>query len=81
MVNVNELIEKMRKDVVTFQYKKNNGQIRTAKGTLNPNLVEDNYCFRGGHGPKEYGYTSYWDVERNDWRCFCDNKLVAIVEK
>lgn len=80
MASVKELYEKMSKGIVTFQYLKNNGRIRTAKGTLNPDMVEDNYAFKGGSGPKDYGYTSYWDVEKNDWRCFHDSKFVGIVE-
>lgn len=80
MANVNELYEKMTKGIVTFQYQKNNGQVRTAKGTLNPDFVEDNYAFRGGSGPAEFGYTPYWDVDKNDWRCFRDCKFMGIVE-
>lgn len=76
---VKDLREAMKNGVVTFQYKKKNGTIRTAKGTMNMNIINDEYSFKGGYGPSEYGYTPYWDVEKGDWRCFLDSKFVGMI--
>ena len=71
--------ESLKKGVVTFQYLKRNGEIRTAKGTTKKDIVEGEYSFKGGYGPKTHGYISYWDVDKNDWRCFDEDKLIAVL--
>lgn len=77
--SIKDIKDALKKGVVTFQFKKNDGTIRTAKGTTNLGIINENYSFKGGDGPEKYGYTSYWDVEKGDWRCFSDNRLVAIL--
>lgn len=69
----------LQNGVVKFQFKKKNGKIRTAYGTTNKEVLENNYSFKGGDGPSTYGYTSYWDMEKNDWRCFNNNMIIAIL--
>lgn len=76
---VENLKAALKKGVVKFQYTKNDGTIRTATGTTHKATLDENCSFKGGEGPKRYGYTSYWDVDKQDWRCFNDNKLVAIL--
>ena len=76
---IKDLKEAMKKGVVKFQYMKKNGTLRTATGTMNMNLINDNYSFRGGEGPSKHGYTSYWDTDKGDWRCFNDASLVGIL--
>lgn len=79
MSKVNDLHTALKNGVVTFQYRKKDGSIRTANGTTKSDIVKENYRFAGGTGPKAYGFTSYWDVEKEDWRCFADSRLVAIL--
>lgn len=76
---VKNLKDALKKGIVTFQYKKKDGTIRTAKGTTNTTTINDNYSFKGGEGPERYGYTSYWDIEKGDWRCFNENLLIGII--
>ena len=77
--DVLELKKSLKKGIVTFQYKKKDGTIRTAKGTTNVSIIEDNYIYKGGEGPSRYGYTSYWDVDKNDWRCFNEKSFIGII--
>ena len=77
--DVLKLKKSLKKGIVTFQYQKKDGTIRTAKGTTNVSIIEDNYTYKGGEGPSRYGYTSYWDVDKNDWRCFNENLLIGII--
>ena len=76
---VDQLNKALKAGVVTFQFKKKDGTIRTAKGTTNLGTINEVYSFKGGDGPSKHGYTSYWDVEKEDWRCFNENQLVAIL--
>lgn len=76
MKKVDMLIEKMSKSVVNFKYQKKDGSIREAKGTTNPLLFTSNYIAKGGYGPSEYGFVSYWDVNANGWRCFDPDKFI-----
>lgn len=76
---VENLKKALKSGVVKFQYHKKDGSVRTATGTTNRNTLSENYSFRGGEGPSRYGYTSYWDVDKGDWRCFADNALIGMV--
>ena len=74
---VKTLREELKKGVVTFQYMKKDGSIRTAKGTTNVGVIEENYTFKGGEGPSRHGYVSYWDMDKGDWRCFDESRLLT----
>lgn len=71
--------EALKKGVVKFQYRKNDGSLRTAMGTTNSEIIGKNYTPRGGVGPEAHGYMPYWDVDADGWRCFNENALVAIL--
>ena len=79
-VNASELHEMLCKGQVKFQYKKNDGTIRTAVGTLKSSLIT-NKPSGGKNKVKDAGYTSYFDVEKDAWRCFAESKLLGVVEK
>lgn len=78
-VNITELKEMLTKGQVKFQYKKNDGTIRTAVGTLKSSLIT-NKPSGGQNKVKGAGYTSYFDVEKDAWRCFAESKLIGVVE-
>jgi len=61
----------LRKRVVEFEYKKKNGETRTAHGTLNIDIMgEDNVP----KGNKEIivpgNQIRYYDMDSNGWRSF-----------
>ena len=76
---VEALKDAMRKGVVKFQYVKKDGTIRTATGTLNLDIINENYSFKDSGGPDKYGYTPYWDIEKDGWRCFNNDSIVGIL--
>ena len=78
-VNITELKEMLTKGQVKFQYKKNDGTIRTAVGTLKSSLITHKPS-GGQNKVKGAGYTSYFDVEKDAWRCFAESKLLGVVE-
>lgn len=81
MKSVEILKEGLRNGVVVFSYKKKDGSIRVAKGTTNLHFIETKYSFKGGSSyPKRCGYTSYWDLDKNAWRCFDEKHLEEIIE-
>ena len=79
-VNLTELKEMLTKGTVKFQYKKNDGTIRTAVGTLKSDLITKKpaggVCY-----PKGAGYTPYFDVEKDSWRVFAESKLLGVAEE
>ena len=66
-----ELKHNMGHSIVNFSYKKKDGTIRNAQGTLCECIILE----RGGEMPKGTGEAPsdtfpYWDVEVGSWRCF-----------
>ena len=75
-VNIVNFKNALHKGVVEFKYKKKNGEIRSAKGTLNIEVMgEDN-------APKGTGYDivddniRYYDLNSEGWRSFIPENLI-----
>jgi len=69
----------MRGEVVRFCYRKLNGEIRTAVGTLQSNAVEANVVGTGV--PKRfYGMFVYLDLEKMAWRGFKVQNFIGIID-
>ncbi len=69
----------MRGEVVRFCYKKLNGEIRTAVGTLQTQAVQANVVGTGI--PKKfYGMFAYIDLEKMAWRGFKEERIIGIVD-
>lgn len=73
----NEFIEKLQKNIIVFRYKKRDGSIRKAEGTLHPKFLpppkSDNEFVR-----PEYQIV-YYDLERKSWRSFRSFEFVDIL--
>lgn len=78
-VTPNELHEMLKNGIVRFQYKKKGNVIREAVGTLKADFFTKMPSGGTCH-PKEAGYTIYFDVEKDDFRCFAEDKLIGVVE-
>lgn len=59
-----KLKQALRKGVVEFSYRKLDGTIRKAVGTLSSALVPQT----NGGGYQHRDYQTYFDVEKNSWR-------------
>ena len=81
------LLDLMKDGVVHFIYQKKDrknrqgeiikeGDLREAWGTKNSAIA--NKVFGGPCPPKEVGYTTYFDMEKESWRVFLSTRLKAI---
>ncbi len=69
----------MRGEVCRFAYKKVNGEIRVAVGSLQENAVKAN--LEGTGVPKRfYGMFAYLDLEKMAWRGFKFENFIGIIE-
>ena len=79
-VNASELHEMLCKGTVKFQFTKKDGSVRTAVGTLKSDLITRKPA--GGENKVEKaGYTTYFDIEKDAFRCFAESKLIGVVEE
>ena len=74
-----ELREKLNSGVVSFSYKKTNGEWREAHGTRNPEGID----LVGGEKPKgtgaeKEGTIAYWDLDVEGWRSCREDKIIAV---
>lgn len=75
-VNINEFKKALHQGVVEFSYRKKNGEFRSAKGTLNIEVMgKDN-------APKGTGFEitdtniRYYDLNSEGWRSFITDNLI-----
>ena len=74
-----ELHEMLCKGKDKFQLTKTGGTVRTAAGTLKNDLITRKPA--GGENKVEgAGYTTYFDIEKDAFRCFAESKLIGVVE-
>jgi hypothetical protein len=73
----NEFIEKLQKNIVVFRYKKRNGSIRKAEGTLHPKFLPPPKSDKEFVRP-EYQIV-YYDLEKKSWRSFRSFEFVEIL--
>lgn len=73
----NEFIEKLQKNIVIFRYKKRDGSIRKAEGTLHPKFLPPLKSDREFVRP-EYQIV-YYDLEKKSWRSFRSFEFVEIL--
>ena len=71
------LASQMREEVVSFLYRKTNGQFRHAYGTLRG--LPAGASLNGKKVTKpSYKTMTYWDVKKQGMRCFCVERLIAV---
>ena len=73
----NEFIEKLQKNIVIFRYKKRDGSIRKAEGTLHPKFLPPPKSDKEFVRP-EYQIV-YYDLEKKSWRSFRSFEFVEIL--
>lgn len=76
MGTIEELKEKMRQGIVEFEFVKKDGTIRQAKGTLVSSYF--NYIPKGD-GVEKPGVTTYFDMDKNCFRCFRNENFIGIL--
>ena len=73
----NEFIEKLQKNIIVFRYKKRDGSIRKAEGTLHPKFLPLAKSDKEFVRP-EYQIV-YYDLEKKSWRSFRSFEFVEIL--
>ena len=73
----NEFIEKLQKNIIVFRYKKRDGSIRKAEGTLHPKFLPPPKSDKEFVRP-EYQIV-YYDLEKKSWRSFRSFEFVEIL--
>lgn len=72
-MSLEELKDKMSKGVVEFKFKKVDGTVRVAHGTLNSKYFK---VMPKGTGRASEAVCPYWDMDKDAWRCFKIDSLV-----
>ena len=67
--------KELRDNIITFKFKKRNGEIRTAHGTLHPSYLPK---LRGG-APRPEHQMVYYDLDKNSWRSFRSYSFIKIL--
>lgn len=67
--------EELRDNIITFKFKKRNGEIRTAHGTLHPDYLPK---LKGG-APRPERQMVYYDLDKEGWRSFRSYSFIKIV--
>ena len=78
------LQSKMTEQAVKFQFKKKDGSIRDAIGTLKRALMkqEDGTLWepKGEGKPEPASVIRYFDIEKGMWRCFTVTDFIGLAE-
>ena len=70
-----KLRREMRLAIATFQYVKDNGEVRLAKGTLSPAFFQ--YENKGTGKAEAKGVIRYFDLDANNFRSFRAERLLT----
>lgn len=79
--DVDELIEGLSEGIVHFAYRKQDGSIRVAFGTLNKDFLDNLpivHPSRSRRRTDNEEFQLYYDVEKDAWRNFYKKNLIGI---
>lgn len=76
--SIKVLKEKLHKGEVNFTFEKKDGSLRTAKGTLNLQVMGEENAPKGVDYSKSDTVTRYYDLNSNGWRSFTNINLISI---
>ena len=74
------LKSRMHDGEVSFTYLKKDGSERTARGTLNVQVMGEENSPKGMDYNKSDDVTRYYDLNSNGWRSFTNVNLISIDE-
>ena len=67
--------KELRDNIITFKFRKRDGSIRTAHGTLHPDYLPP---LKGG-GPRPEKQMVYYDLDKEGWRSFRSYSFIKIL--
>ena len=74
-----QIKEDLHKGVVTFTFKKKDGSIRTAVGTLQTNILTDKLGDWSPSRPSSPKVQVFFDMEKNEFRSFSLGSEIEII--
>ena len=69
----NDLFDRLKEGIAHFWFRKGDGSLRSAYGTLNMIIVERHHGVPEGEARRDKAFTgavSYFDLEKDAWRSF-----------
>lgn len=57
-------------------FEKKDGSYRIARGTLYPDIINENYLFVGDYEYDEEEQVRFWDLDKREWRSFLMDNLI-----
>lgn len=83
---ISRLRDRMRAGVVAFSYMKQNGSLRKAYGTRNPDVIRlchgnTDLSARRPDASNDGAHFHYFDIQQGDWRCFCTEDFQSITDE
>ena len=83
---ISRLRDRMRAGVVAFSYMKQNGSLRKAYGTRNPDVIRlchgnADLSARRPDASNDGAHFHYFDIQQGDWRCFCTEDFRDITDE
>lgn len=79
-IDIQRFRELLRKGEVNFSYKKIDGTIREARGTLDFNMIpEESHPIGTGKATSD-SLISYFDLDKNAWRSLRTDNLISFGE-
>jgi hypothetical protein len=74
------LLDGLGRGMIVFQYRKENGELRTARGTLYPGVSDDfdHYDSDAFNRAEQRGVYVYFDLDRRAFRSFAAERLAEI---
>jgi hypothetical protein len=80
-VSMTTLRSMLKKGVVKFEYKKKDGSIRKAEGTLRKSLIPEIDKDGGAESDFPEDCFGYYDLDKDDWRMFIRDNFIGIISK
>lgn len=74
MTNVTQLTEQLRNHIVEVKFTKANGELRTMRSTLRPELLLDT---TGGISTATDDVITVVDLDKNEWRRFRTDSVIS----
>lgn len=75
-ISAKEVKNELGRHFQSFAYRKKDGSLRIAKGTLDPSIIPEDQRPAGTGTPKPDNIVSYWDMNVEGWRAFDINSLL-----
>ena len=71
---------KMRDGEVKFEFEKKDGSVRTARGTVKNDLIPKEHRSDERKRSTSDVVFNYFDLDKDDWRCFRKENFLGIVK-